>query len=261
MRQQALADLAKQGVLSQIDYAEINLKVEQQRRNLSIQRERYATLQQINQAQIEIRKRLVEQKQLAYQKITEQKDKLTVRAGMNGTLQLLYVDPGQSIEAGKELALVGGDEDLNARIKIPQSKSDSVEIGQKARVLIGENEVQARVIQINPGVIDGSVTVELEPTEALPGNARPNLNVDAIIEVDFYAEALFVERPANVAANSSATVFMLNDSGDSAEQVTVDFGQEAGRIIQVKSELLHGRKMLLTDVSKFAAEQSISIVD
>lgn len=261
MRQVALAELARQRILSNIEYAEINMKVTQQRRNLKIQRERYATLRQINRAQIEIHKKLVEQKQLAFQKILEQKDKLTVRAGKEGTLQLLYVELGQGIEPGKELALVGGDKDLNALIKIPQSKSDAVRIGQNARISMGGNQVRAKVVQISPGVVDGSVTVELQPQQTLPTNARPNLNVDAVIEVGAYDNALFVDRPANVAANSSATVFVLDQGGDVAERVSVNFGQESGRVIQVKSGLASGAKVVLTDVSKYAAEKSVAIVD
>lgn len=261
MRQKALADLAKQRILSHIEYAEINMKVEQQRRNLKIQRERYATLQQINRAQIDIHKKMVEQKQLAYDKVQEQKDKLTVRAGREGTLQLLYVELGQSIEPGKELALVGGDKDLNALIKIPQSKSDSVRIGQQARISIGGNPVLAKVAQINPGVVDGSVTVELQPRQALPDNARPNLNVDAVIEVGSFDNALFVDRPANVVANSSANVFVVDKDGDNAARVAVAFGQESGKQIQIKSGLADGAQVVLSDVSKYAAEKSVSIVD
>ncbi|UXI66217.1 HlyD family secretion protein [Tahibacter amnicola] len=261
MRQKALAEVAKQGILSNIEYAEINLKVTQQQRNLKIQRERYATLQKINRAQVEIRNKLVEQKRLAYEKILDQKNKLTVRAGNEGTLQLLYVELGQSIEPGKELALVGGDKDLNALIKIPQSKSDSVRIDQSARISVGGNMVPAKVVQINPGVVDGSVTVELQPTQTLPDNARPNLNVNAVIEVGSYDDALFVDRPANVSPNSSVNVFVLDKSGDSAERVSVDFGQESGKLIQVKKGLVGGAKVVLTDVSKYAAEKSVSIVD
>lgn len=261
MRQTALADLAKQRILSHIEYAEINMKVEQQRRNLKIQRERYATLQQINRAQIDIHKKMVEQKQLAYDKVQEQKDKLTVRAGREGTLQLLYVELGQSIEPGKELALVGGDKDLNALIKIPQSKSDSVRIGQQARISIGGNPVLAKVAQINPGVVDGSVTVELQPRQALPDNARPNLNVDAVIEVGSFDNALFVDRPANVVANSSTNVFVVDKDGDNAARVAVAFGQESGKQIQIKSGLADGAQVVLSDVSKYAAEKSVSIVD
>ena len=261
MRQKALADLAKQRILSHIEYAEINMKVEQQRRNLKIQRERYATLQQINRAQIDIHKKMVEQKQLAYDKVQEQKDKLTVRAGREGTLQLLYVELGQSIEPGKELALVGGDKDLNALIKIPQSKSDSVRIGQQARISIGGNPVLAKVAQINPGVVDGSVTVELQPRQALPDNARPNLNVDAVIEVGSFDNALFVDRPANVVANSSTNVFVVDKDGDNAARVAVAFGQESGKQIQIKSGLADGAQVVLSDVSKYAAEKSVSIVD
>ncbi|MET4729766.1 HlyD family secretion protein [Lysobacter enzymogenes] len=261
MRQKALADLARQRILSHIEYAEINMKVEQQRRNLKIQRERYATLQQINRAQIDIHKKMVEQKQLAYDKVQEQKDKLTVRAGREGTLQLLYVELGQSIEPGKELALVGGDKDLNALIKIPQSKSDSVRIGQQARISIGGNPVLAKVAQINPGVVDGSVTVELQPRQALPDNARPNLNVDAVIEVGSFDNALFVDRPANVVANSSTNVFVVDKDGDNAARVAVAFGQESGKQIQIKSGLADGAQVVLSDVSKYAAEKSVSIVD
>lgn len=259
LRKEAYSKLAKQGIVSQIDYAEINLKVDQMTNDLKIQRERYKTLQQINRKKLDIHGRMVAQKQLSYETVLDRKNKLVVKASESGVLQSLLVELGQNIEAGAQLALVGGSLDLNALIKIPQSKVDLVQIGQKARISIGNQDIRARVAQINPGVVDGSVRVELLSEEPLPKSARPDLNVDASIDVGSYERVLFVERPANVKPNSQATVFKLDPDEERAEGVPVRFGQESGRLIQIESGLAHNAKVILTDMSKYGSEKTIRV--
>jgi HlyD family secretion protein len=258
-RKAAYDKLQSEQVVSRIDYAENDVKVRQLRSFIVIQRERYRTLQQIDRKQIDIHGRLVAQKQLSYDTVLERKNKLVVRAGESGIEQALYVELGQNIEAGAQLALVGGSRDLNALIKIPQSKVDLVQIEQQARISIGDRTVKARVVQINPAVVDGSVTVELLPQEALPSNARPDLNVDASIDVGTYEQTLFVERPANVKSNSMATVYRLDADAERAEPVSVRFGAESGRLIQIQSGLTNNAKIILTDMSKYGSEKSVRI--
>jgi HlyD family secretion protein len=259
LKKEAFAKLANEGIVSKIDYAEINLQVRQLRGDLNIQRERYKTLQQINRKKIDIHGRLVAQRKLSYETVLERKDKLLVKAGEQGVLQTVFVELGQNIEAGAQLALVGGSLDLNALIKIPQSKVDLVQIGQKARISVGNHDVRARVVQINPGVVDGSVTIELLPEEPLPSNARPDLNVDASIDVGSYERALFVERPANVRPNSLASVFRLDGDEERAEAVPVRFGNESGRMIQIESGLTSNAKIVLTDMSKYNSDKTLRI--
>jgi len=261
MREKAMADLAKARIISSIAYAEISLNAKQLRHSLQIEKQRYATLQKINGAQIEIRNRLVQERQLAYDKVMEQKNRLTVRAGKEGTLQLLYVELGQSIDTGKELALIGGDRDLDALVKIPQSRSDAVQIGQPATISVGGTRVPAKVAQINPGVADGSVLIELKPDQPLPVNARPGLNVDASVGVGSFPNALYVERPANVVANASSSVFVVDGSADVARRTKVEFGQESGKLIQIRNGVPKGSSIVLSDVSKYASEDVLAIAD
>ena len=251
--------LQSEGVVSRIEYAENDVRVRQLRDNLQTQREKYKTLQQINRKKLEIHGRLVAQRQLGYDTVLERKRRLVVTAGETGVLQTLFVELGQNIDAGAQLALVGGDQDLNALVKIPSSKVDLVQIGQQARIAIGNQEIRSRVVQINPGVVDGSVTVELLPQEPLPGSARPDLNVDASIDVGSYDNVLFVERPANVKPNSLGTVFRLDPQEKKAEQVAARFGQESGRLIQIQSGLAGNSKIILTDMSKYAADKVLRV--
>lgn len=261
MREQALASLAKARIISSIEYAEISLNAKQLRNSLVIEKQRYATLQKINRAQIEIRERLVQERQVAYDKVMEQQNRLTVRAGKEGRLQLLYVELGQSIDTGKELALISGDRDLNALVKIPQSKSDAVQIGQPATISVGGTRVPAKVLQINPGVVDGSVLIELEPNQPLPPNARPGLNVDSTVSVGSFPDALFVERPANVLPNASTSIFVLDGKKGAARRTPVEFGQESGKLIQIRTGVPKGSSIVLSDVSKFASEDVLAIAD
>jgi biotin carboxyl carrier protein len=251
-RKEKLGKVADQGVVSQMDYTEIKLKASQLARALEIQRQRYATMQQINAKKLEILGKLVAQRQLAHQTVLERKNKLVVRAGEAGVLQALYVELGQNIEAGAQLVLVGGGTDLNALIKVPQSKVDLVQLDQPARISIGDATVPAKVLRIDPTVVDGSVSVELSPQAPLPSSARPDLNIDASIDVGTYENALFVERPANIKPNSSALIYKLSNDERSAERVRVRFGQESGRLIQIEAALGRNDRIILSDLSQYS---------
>ncbi len=55
--------------------------------------------------------------------------------------------------------------------------------------------IDGKVMRIDPGVLNGTVTVDVELAGALPLGARPDLSVDGTIDLDRMADVLFVGRP------------------------------------------------------------------
>ena len=160
-------------------------------------------------------------------------ERLSVKAGFDGVLQRLSVELGQSLAAGQEIALIGSVQELIALVRVPQSKAQQIFIGQKAIIDTRRDKVFGTVARIDPIVVENTVEVEIALPEQLPASARPQLSVDAVIITDILNNITYMERPVNAKANSSISLFRLDDSNNAATRTQVKFGKEAGRYIEI----------------------------
>lgn len=131
-----------------------------------------------------------------------------MRAGLDGVLQTLPVEIGQSVIAGSQLALVGSDQKLVAQLKVQHSQADQIAIGMLATVNTFGETVDAKVIRIESIVTDGRVMIELDLLGKLPANARPDLTVEGQILVKQIADTLYVEQPSNTQPYTTKNIFV-----------------------------------------------------
>ena len=110
-------------------------------------------------------------------------------------------------------------------MRIAQTQAGEVTIGQKATIDTRNGIVPGRVTRIDPAVVQGTVTVDVELlADELPPGARPDLSVDGRIEIQKLDDVLYVDRPAFGQANQSVGLFRIVDEGSEAVRTTVRFG-------------------------------------
>lgn len=260
LRKKAMHKLFEKGIVSELTYTEADLTAKQLEGHLELLRRSVESLKEVNAKKLEIQKKLIEQREIDFQTVLDTKDKLTVKAPEAGILQELYVELGQSVAPGEQLIMIGNREDLLGLLKIPQSKVGLVSIGQTATLKIGTGTVSAEVTRIDPAIEDSTVTVELTPTNTLPASARPNQRIDGTIHVNELANVLYVRKPANVRANSTQKVFVLNNEEKVATRTSVSFGEDSGQFIEVRTGLQAGQQVILSDMSNIANSEVVRIV-
>lgn len=249
LRAKADAELATAGLaapitrqLSESAAASLEERVAFEDRRLGIlkssQRSRLATLQ----AEVEQRRARVG---LQRQRIAS----LQVRAGIDGVLQQVAVQAGQSVNAGTTLARVAQPDRLKAEIRVPETQAKDLMVGQLAQIDTRNGVVAAKVARIDPAASNGTVLVDLSIDGALPAGARPDLSVDATIELERLANVVFVARP--VRAQENATGSVLRVDGDRAERVNVQFGRASASAIEIRSGLAPGDRVIVSDDSAY----------
>ena len=124
-----------------------------------------------------------------------------------------------------------------------------VVVGQNATIDTRNGIVKARVARVDPAVSNGTVVVDLTIVEPLPQGARPDLTIDATIELDRVPRTLFVARPVGVQETSSGTLFLVK--GDRAERVKVEFGRASAEAIEIRSGLAAGDQVIVSDTSNY----------
>ncbi|HUR79871.1 MAG TPA: HlyD family efflux transporter periplasmic adaptor subunit [Thermoanaerobaculia bacterium] len=227
---------------------EQRVKFEDQRLGMlaSSQRSRLAALQ----AEVEQRRAMLD---LQQQRVAS----LQVRAGIDGVLQQVAVQAGQRVTAGTTLARVAQPDRLKAEIRVAEVQAKDLAVGQQAQLDTRNGVVAAHVARIDPAASNGTVLVDLAIDGPLPAGARPDLSVDATIELERLADVVHLARPVRAQENASGTAFRVH--GDRAERVKVEFGRASATDIEVRSGLAPGDRVIVSDDSAFDKYDAIKI--
>lgn len=249
LRLNAIKKLTEDGIVSSLEYQELELREKQMSKRVINLQARLLSLRAVQQEELRIQQEKINQQENQYDLAQRRLNELTVIAGMSGVVQGLYVEIGQSLVAGQKLAQVGSVTDLVALVKVPQSKAQLIALGQRAIINTRADLIEGKVSRINSAVENGSVTVEVVLTEDLPDSARPELSVDAEIFTHQLDNIAYVEMPINTRSNSISTVFKLSPHQNDALATQIEFGADDGRVIQILSGAQQGDILVLSDLS------------
>jgi multidrug efflux pump subunit AcrA (membrane-fusion protein) len=180
----------------------------------------------------------------------EQIAALHVRAGAEGVVQAMPVEPGQWVMPGSVIAKVAKPDRLKAEIHVAESQAKEIRIGQVVRV--GRDGIaRGRVRHVDPAVQSGVIRVDVAFDGAPPEGARPDLSVDGVIEIEQLDGVLYVGRPALAQPGRPVSLFKVDATGYEAERVRVELGSASVSAIEIKSGLIEGDRVLLSDTTAF----------
>jgi len=218
-----------------------------------IEQERLSIASESAAAQLAAQDARVEQARSTYQLRIDQVERLHVRAGDPGVLQVVPVEVGQSVTPGMNLARVADPTNLKAELRIAETQAKDIQIGQVARVDTRNGVIGGHVSRIDPAVQNGTVTVDVILEDDLPRGARPDLTVDGTVELERLVDVLYVGRPAFGQEESTIGLFrMLNEDGDAA-RVAVRLGRSSVNTIEILEGLNEGDQVVLSDMSAWDA--------
>jgi multidrug efflux pump subunit AcrA (membrane-fusion protein) len=104
------------------------------------------------------------------------------------------------------------------------------------------------------------MTVDVAISDALPPGINLQEPVDGIITVGGLKNVMYVGRPVSGGSNGRVTLFKLEPDGHSAKRVPIQFGATSVNLIEVKSGLQPGDKVIISDMSKYDGAASIMLV-
>jgi HlyD family secretion protein len=148
---------------------------------------------------------------------------------------------------------------LKAELKIPETQVKDVAPGHEATVDTHNGIISGTVMRVDPGVQNGTVTVDVKLTSELPRGARPDLSVDGTVELENLKDVLFVGRPVHGQADSTIGIFKLVEDGSEAVRVNVKLGRSSVNTIEVVQGLKVGDKVILSDMSAWDAFDRIRL--
>jgi HlyD family secretion protein len=249
LRAKADADLADAGLAAPITRQLSQSTADELARRVAIEERRVATIANSQRARLATLAAQVEQARALHNLRRQQTDSLIVRAGIDGVLQQVGVQAGQRVAAGTNLARVAEPGRLKAEVRVAEVQAKDVEVGQTATIDTRNGIIRGRVARVDPAVVNGTVAVDLTITDPLPAGARPDLTIDATIELDRIPQTVFVARPVSVQEMAAGSLFKV--TGNEAHRVRVEFGRASADSIEIRSGLQRGDRVIVSDTSSY----------
>jgi HlyD family secretion protein len=259
MQAQMNAALAKDQLVSELVLKQSNIEADQLGVRNQIAKNQLESKADSMRAQLAVQQSLVDQARAVLQLTRQQRDELKVRAGLEGMLQLVPVEVGQQVAPGTNLARVANPNRLKAEVKIAETQTKDIQLGQKAEIDTRIGIVEGRVVRIDPSVQNGTRTVDVTLVGELPRGAVPDLSVDGTIELERLNDVLFMGRPAFGQEQSVVGLFKVTPDGSGAERVQVKLGRSSVNTVEVLSGLKVGEQVILSDMSAYDAYDRIRL--
>jgi HlyD family secretion protein len=241
--------LAKQQLVSSLLQRQSELRASTLRTRYEIEKKRFDMANASIDARTRVQQAAVDQARAVSDLQQSRLADLKVRPGFAGVLQQVPVDVGQRVAPGQNLARVADPGRLKAELKIAETQAKDVELGQLASVDTRNGIIAGRVSRKDPAAVNGTVTVDVSLTEALPRGAVPDLGVDGTIELERIPSALQVGRPAFGQEQSTIALFKIVDAAGNANRVQVHVGKSSVNTLEVLSGLNEGDRVVLSDMS------------
>jgi HlyD family secretion protein len=239
------------GVISGLTYSASKGKADELTTRDGLEKQRLTLNEKAIETQIAVQETKVQQAQALLALKQKQQDALSVRAGISGVLSDLPHQVGEHVDPGTTLAKVIQLDQLKASLKIAETQARDIQIGQPSEIDTHNGVIPGKVMRIDPAVVNGTVTVDVELEGTLPKGARPDLSVDGTIDLDRMADVIYVGRPAFGNENSTISLFKLSADGKTAVRVPVKVGRASVNSIQVIEGLQDGDTVILSDMSRW----------
>ncbi|MCP4984634.1 MAG: HlyD family efflux transporter periplasmic adaptor subunit [Colwellia sp.] len=247
------------GVSSKIELQRAKLAVNQETKKLGFEKKKYKQFIEMQGHQLTQRDITIKQQQAQVNLLEQQLEDMKVKAGIDGSLQTLEIELGQSVQLGQSLAKVGSDKELIARLRLPQNQADQIDINAPVLIDTQKGIIKAHITRIESVVNNGSVLAEAVIDDKLTSNARPALSISAQVFIKHQQGTSYIKQSPGFRPRSKQSIFVLNDD-NLLQQRDVTFGELSQNKLMITSGLEPGEQLVSSDTHKYNQYQQLTII-
>jgi HlyD family secretion protein len=255
--------LAHEQLISSLEQQRARNKADELRLRYDIEQERLKASAQSTDAQLAVQQAEVERSRALLARKRQQVAALRVRAGVSGVLRQIgdldSLQVGQRVTPNATLAKIVEPKKLKAVLRIIETQIRDVQVGQKAEIDTHNGMVRGQVTRIDPAAQNGTVTVDVSLQGDLPRGARPDLNVDGVIELERLQSVLYVSRPVQGQTDTTVGLFKIVDGGKSVSRTSVKLGRSSVSFVEIIDGLQAGDQVVLSDMSPWDTHERLRL--
>ena len=192
--------------------------------------------------------------------VRERKQKLEVRAAIDGELGLLDVELGQNITAGQKIGQINDLSDFKIQAEIDEHYIDRVRQGLTATIERGGKQYQLTVRKVYPEVRQGRFRTDFVFKTTKPENIRSGQTHYLNLELGQSEQAILIPRGAFFQTTGGQWIFVLSKDGTKAYRRTIRIGRQNPQYYEVLEGLQKGEQVITSGYEAFKDYESLRLV-
>ena len=191
--------------------------------------------------------------------VRERKQKLEVRAAIDGELGLLDVELGQSITSGQKIGQLNDLSDYTVQAQIDEHYIDRVRQGLSATFTRGEKQYQLQVRKVYPEVRQGKFGCDFVFVGDRPENIRSGQTYYIDLELGQPEQAVLIPRGTFFQTTGGQWIFVLDKSDTKAYRRNIRIGRQNPRFYEVLEGLEPGERVVTSGYEAFKNNEMLDI--
>ena len=191
--------------------------------------------------------------------VRERKQKLEVRAAIDGELGLLDVELGQNVAAGQKIGQINDLSDFKIQAEIDEHYIDRVRQGLSATIERNGQQYQLTVRKVYPEVRQGRFRTDLVFKSKKPENIRSGQTHYLNLELGQSEQAILIPRGAFFQTTGGQWIFVLSKDGSKAYRRTIRIGRQNPQYYEVLEGLEPGERVITSGYEAFKDYESLRL--
>ena len=191
--------------------------------------------------------------------VRERKQKLEVRAAIDGELGLLDVELGQNVTAGQKIGQINDLSDFKIQAEIDEHYIDRVRQGLSATIERNGQQYQLTVRKVYPEVRQGRFRTDLVFKSKKPENIRSGQTHYLNLELGQSEQAILIPRGAFFQTTGGQWIFVLSKDGSKAYRRTIRIGRQNPQYYEVLEGLQRGEQVITSGYEAFKDYEQLNI--
>ncbi len=183
--------------------------------------------------------------------IRERKNKLDVRAVIDGELGLLDVELGQNISAGQMVGQINDLSGVKIEAYIDEHYIDRVSNGLPAALDRQGSRFSLKVRKVYPEVRDGRFRTDLVFDGQMPDNVRIGQTYYIDMQLGEPTESVLVPKGTFFQATGGKWIFVVNEDGSRAYRREIRIGRQNPQCYEVLDGLEKGERVIISGYEGF----------
>lgn len=193
--------------------------------------------------------------------VRERKERLEVRAQIDGEVGLLDVELGQSVAAGGKIGVVNDLSDFKVEAMVDEHYIDRVVSGLTARFQQGESVFGLRLRKVFPEVRNRRFRVDFTFDGNKPANIRTGQTYYIDLQLGEPKQAVIIPKGTFYSATGGNWIFVLDKEGKKAYRRQIRIGRQNPEHYEVTEGLEPGEQVIVSGYEAFKEMETIVIKD
>lgn len=186
-------------------------------------------------------------------------DKLAVRAPIAGRLADLEPEVGASLQRGDSIARIEDESRLKVEATIDEFHIARVSAGLSATASYGDDVYGLAVDRVYPKVTNGQFRVDMTFAEDSLVDLRIGQSLTVKLTLGEGTESLVLPVGPYVGSEADGFVYLVSESGETAERRSVRFGRRNSSQVEVLSGLMASDEVVVSQYTDFIDSDKISL--